>query len=1278
MALYSPLALPLVALLAVAVQLGADCLREWRALQPAQAPVELILPATQLLHELQLERGHTEFAHLPEAGGSGASPEARAALHDQRRRVDAALAEFVRAAGGLSEGGSAPPGGLPRVLTVLDGIPPLRKAVDTGQLASPRGRLEAYTELTSSLLGLLEGWPVQDPATLASLADLHATLSLQEATGLERATGLWLLGSPPPSDALRLYVSAHSRTTAARQRLEASAERLPAEINDALHRSAAHGEVEALQDRLWKGTTRPTDAVEWFATHSSYVSQIDRASRSLRAELVESLRGSRRRVQRKGVLLCLALLGLGGITLWAVGGVVRPLLTFAETMERVAGSSGRGGLEPTRGPTEPILGQLERTAAEVVALSERFGIACDAARLGIWEWRVPEDQLVWDQQMYSLYGVDPEAFGGAYATWRSGVHPDDQERGDEEVQAALRGEREFSTRFRVVWPSGEVRMIQAAAVVLRDDEGAPSRMIGVNMDVTEEWEAKRALEELTTELDARIEEQTAALRARSDELRAILDHTRDAVLSTDRDLVIVRANAASEQTFGWPRDALRGRTLASLVHPLPDLAEDGEPLAGLEVTGTRPDGSGFPAALDVQGFEVAGERRWVASIRDVTAQRELTAALIAAKEAAEEASQTKSRFVANISHEIRTPMSAILGMAELTLATPLNGRQRHYLEALHSSAKALLALLGDILDVSKIEAGALEIEQIGFDLETDLLAEIGRVAGFQAQEKGVELVLDVEPTLPASLRGDPLRVRQILLNLLSNAVKFSEEGSDVLLSVRLLRWEEGKALVRFVVRDRGIGMTPDDLARVGQPFRQADASTTRVHGGTGLGLSISRQLVALQGGTLEIESARGEGTSVTVDLPFTAPPGPTLVEARRDHAGTLEVLLVVDGSATQEALANLLQGLGHGVLLAASGAEAIQMASSGALGSTDAIVLDWARPPVDALGTLRHIEAVLDDACPPFVLLSHPQEADEARRATSGTATVAFLSKPVSPSDLQDALVDVCTDANGSLVSVTPVDAQRAPPDLTGHRLLVVEDHPINQLVITEVLKPTGAAVLVESNGLEAVGRAVSERWSAILMDCQMPGVDGYEATRRIRAEGIEVPIIAVSANVMSEDRARALAAGMDEHLAKPVDVTRLYELLASLSGRTGAGPPSTPPRPGRPTSRSPPSRASIPTAPLPRPREIGTATCTCSGSCRRCTERTRSDYAPRRRRRMCARSPTASWASPRTSERRSWSGRAGPSRTRPGPPRPARSSTRTSRRSPPSCPACSARSPPP
>lgn len=533
--------------------------------------------------------------------------------------------------------------------------------------------------------------------------------------------------------------------------------------------------------------------------------------------------------------------------------------------------------------------------------------------------------------------------------------------------------------------------------------------------------------------------------------------------------------------------------------------------------------------------------------------REVNEQLAYSEKKALAAAHAKGDFLANMSHEIRTPMNAIIGLTHLCQKTELNSRQRDYLKKIERASNSLLGIINDILDFSKIEAGRLEIEKAPFNLE-DVLSGLSNLISPKAQEKNLEILFRTAPEVPLNLIGDSLRLEQVLINLCSNAVKFTHEG-EIIVSVEASKKEGENIELSFAIKDTGIGMTSEQASRLFQPFTQADSSTTRKFGGTGLGLSISKRLVELMSGQISLESEPGRGSCFRFSALFQIQKAPATDKPKPDsNFRGLKVLVVDDNAAAREIFKEMLESLSFEVDTATSGTQAIErLTARGPLNSYALVLMDWKMPGLDGLEACRRIRANHAIEPKPKIILATAYGGEALAQQAELDGLEGLLVKPVNPSVLFDTIV-AAFDSETTFFTrnVAAPAAAKVTSSLRGLRLLIVEDNEINQQVAEELLRSAGIETSLASNGREALEKIESRTFDGVLMDIQMPEMDGYEATKRLRGDARyrDMVIIAMTANAMAGDRERALEAGMNDYVAKPIDPDELFKVLQQWIGK--------------------------------------------------------------------------------------------------------------------------------
>jgi PAS domain S-box-containing protein len=690
--------------------------------------------------------------------------------------------------------------------------------------------------------------------------------------------------------------------------------------------------------------------------------------------------------------------------------------------------------------------------------------------------------------------------------------------------------------FPVATATGEDLWIgQRAQAVMRDGRFAGLRTIGRN--VTERTLLHQAIE-----------------RER-EQLKQIVTHAPVAMAMLDRELRHLAHSTRWLRYLALGEPSVVGRTLQETWPTMPARYQEvlaralrGEIVSEPEDALQREDGSTVFMRWTLHPWRDAEGH-----VAGVVLVAQSIDVLVRARQAALEASRLKSEFVANMSHEIRTPMNGVIGMTRLLLDTPLTGEQREYAEVIDQSGRALLEIINDILDFSKIEAGRIDLEHVEFDLRRAVREVLGSFAE-AAHVKGLELLCLIRHDVPNALVGDPGRLRQVLTNLVGNAVKFTDQG-EVVLRVTLDESRDDTALVRFEVRDTGIGIDGELKPRLFQSFVQADGSASRRYGGTGLGLAISKRLVSLMGGSIDVDSRPGRGSTFffTVRLARQAEAKPAPLPSAR-LAGR-RVLVVDDNATNRQILRHQLGYWGLRVTAVESGPRGLallqQAAAAGA--AYDLAILDMKMPEMDGLALARAIKQESALAAVRLVLLTSFGQRGHGAEATK-IGIAAYLTKPVDEADLYDCLVEVLdvtrTGRPPHLVTRHSLREQR--PAVAAH-VLVAEDNEVNQKVAAKILEKLGYRVELAENGKEALAACARRRYDAVLMDGQMPGMDGYEATRRIRERetrgGRRVPIIAMTAHAMKGDREKCLEAGMDDYLTKPVTPETVEAVLRKWVG---------------------------------------------------------------------------------------------------------------------------------
>ncbi|OFA05689.1 response regulator [Duganella sp. HH101] len=695
--------------------------------------------------------------------------------------------------------------------------------------------------------------------------------------------------------------------------------------------------------------------------------------------------------------------------------------------------------------------------------------------------------------------------------------------------------------------------LRDAIVALRDNPGRFTPLPTQGQD---------EVGQLTTAFNELMHERLAA----DARLQSLVEFAPNAIVVVGVDGRIETFNREGERYFGYQRDAVLGQPLEMLVperlrgqhagHRVKFFAErlSAEPVRmgdGTVLYGLRRDGSEFPVEINLSAVRTDQGTKVLAVISDITERHRLRLEVEARAEElererdrAEAANRAKSEFVANMSHEIRTPMNAVLGMVYLLGNTPLTPQQRKYLSMVRVSGQSLLGILNDVLDFSKIEARHMELSPVDFALD-DTMNSLATLMTMNASDKELELAISVDPAVPRHLRGDSMRLQQVLVNLAGNAIKFTEQG-EVVVSVELSARDEDHALLRFEVRDTGMGMTETQLGQLFQAFSQGDQSITRRFGGTGLGLAITKRLIELMGGQIAVSSTQGRGTSFWFSLPFDVLP--ELPDERRKPAlGNLRLLVADDNRTSREVIAKLIRAWGWHADEVDSGAAALHRyrQSQQSNQTYDVVLADWHMPGMDGLATAKGIREAAAGNKQPIVVMVNAFARDHVEEISNAPEADVVLVKPITSSNLFDALHQALVAKSDG--QPQPVADASIAGSLAGRHFLLVEDNALNQVVARGILEHAGATLDVVGDGRQAVERlrAGASRYDLVLMDMQMPVMDGFTATRILREQlRLDLPIIAMTAGVLGSERHRSQEAGITDFIPKPIEVEEMLEVL--------------------------------------------------------------------------------------------------------------------------------------
>ncbi len=761
------------------------------------------------------------------------------------------------------------------------------------------------------------------------------------------------------------------------------------------------------------------------------------------------------------------------------------------------------------------------------------------AHLGNWEWDIEAGILNWSDEIYRIFGWEPQSFEPDYEHFMSVIHPDDREKVQDAVAKAVGDEdAEYRVDHRVVLDDRTIRYIQENGQVTRNAEGKAIAMIGTFLDITERVKTEEELELF----------------------QMMIEKSADPVFLIDNDdnFRMAYVNEAAVQHFGVPREEiLRWRipdwdpnfTYDDLPAHQTNMMEN--PGMSVETQHMVAGGGLVPVEVTINPIRYRGRNCHFGYINNISERKEVERSLKMAKEQAEDATRTKSEFLANMSHEIRTPMNAIINLAYLAKdEEQIPERVQNYLHKIESSASHLLGIINDILDFSKIEAGRLVIERAPFSLY-QMLDSLSTVIGYRVVEKNLEVLFRIEPQVPNYLYGDPLRITQILTNLLSNAIKFTAEGEVVVLVTVTTQSDEWVQL-SFVISDTGHGMDIEEQSRLFQAFSQADSSISRRFGGTGLGLVITQRLVTMMGGTIHVESQKGVGSQFTVALTLEKNKQQDKQLQHEDYPDLtkIRVLVADDNETARQIFRENLAAIGIEREVVSSAEELLEiLRNSKKQLPYDVVIIDWKMPGIDGVEAARIIRREMKLVTQPHILLCTAYGVDDAISIADEGTVDGALSKPFSPSSLLDSIVNMMGYAALPRHRTGRVLTDELLADLrlrSGAHILVVEDNEINQEIARQLLLKVGMQVTIAGLASEAFKALEEQSFDLILMDIQMPDMDGLEATRHIRR--IErfnnLPVVAMTAHALGRDRQLSLAAGMNDHLTKPINPREFYQTI--------------------------------------------------------------------------------------------------------------------------------------
>lgn len=804
-----------------------------------------------------------------------------------------------------------------------------------------------------------------------------------------------------------------------------------------------------------------------------------------------------------------------------------------------------------------MLDITERRQAEekIIKAQEQLQESIKASGVGFFDLDLQTNKGIASTEWKKQIGYEDDELQLTFELFVSLLHPDDARYVVESMKEFMEGKRDFfEAEYRVRHKDGSYHWILARASIKRDENGKPIQLFGSHLDITERKQAEEKISMLSQAVKS----------------------TGDCIAITDKDYQIVFVNESFAKTYYYAIEEIVGQPISAIIstNNLPEVVNNLYPAMARnenwigEVINKRKDGIDFPVFLSVS--PLLNEKRELIGIvgitRDITEQKQHEQALLEAKNQAQTANLAKSEFLANMSHELRTPLNGIIGMAELTTHTALTPKQLHFVQNIKKSGESLLAIINDLLDFSKIEAGKMILQEDEFIIR-DELASVLKPLGTSASEKNIELLYAVESTIPTTLITDSLRLLQIIINLIGNAIKFTKQGS-VLLKVKEESRNAETINLHFIISDTGIGIAHEKQELIFKAFEQADSSVVREFGGTGLGLSVSSALVKLFGGHIRVESHLDQGTDFHFSIPMKISTKPEKMKYNGEYMDGLRVLIVEDSKTAAELLKQIFTAWRMKPTIESSGESALLELRKALLENKpyQLLSLDIDLPGMNGFGVLETIRKDENFKNFPVIIITKSHKNSDYDKAKK-LGVDAFFTKPFSHSELLEAIHELLLRHHtpddkiinvGEEIREHPTKSEYQLPPL---HILVAEDNIINQEIVYELLIEKSHSITLAINGQEALDLSMNNNFDLILMDIQMPVMDGITATQQIRlfenGKGKHVPIIALTARAMKEDKEKCLASGMDAWVSKPLRPKELFKAMYKLlSGKAVASEP--------------------------------------------------------------------------------------------------------------------------